>query len=56
MRVTECIMRITLIVEIEPILSPYKLKKDQSNPSIVDENENITVLFVCVLNKRCKIK
>ena len=54
MRVTECIMRI--IVEIEPILSPYKLKKDQSNPSIVDENENITMLFVCVLNKRCKIK
>ena len=51
-RVTECIMRI--IVEIEPILSPCKLKKDQSNPSIVDENENM--LFVCVLNKRCKIK
>ena len=43
-----------IIVEIEPILSSYKLEKDQSNPSIVDENENITVLFVCVLNKGVK--
>ena len=53
MRVNECIMPI--IVEIEPILSSNKLKKGQSNPSIVDENEDITVLFVCVVNKWCKI-